>query len=138
MNSFLFQTAARLLFWPLILLSLILLYRGHNNPGGGFIGGLVGASALLLLVFAEQRDHLRRTLDGIPVKLLGWGLLIAICSGLPGWPSSTFLQGLWLPAVTLPGLGLVHLGTPLLFDLGVYLTVSGFVLLVTLRFLERP
>lgn len=138
MNSFLFLIASRLLRWPLGLFSLYLLYRGHNAPGGGFIGGLVGASALLLPVFAEADGTFRRALSTLPEKLLGWGLLLAVGSGLPGLLVGSFLEGLWLPAFSLPLLGVVHLGTPLLFDCGVYLTVAGFVLLVTFRFLQRP
>ncbi len=138
MNSFLFLVVSRVLCWPLGLLSLYLLYRGHNSPGGGFIGGLVGASALLLPVFAEAEGTYHRTLSTLPEKLLGCGLLLAAGSGLLGLGTGTFLQGLWLPAFSLPLLGVIHLGTPLLFDCGVYLTVAGFVLLVTFRFLQRP
>lgn len=129
MNHFLLSRASRLLFPALLLLSLVVFYRGHNLPGGGFIGGLLAASAYLLVGFGAGMQEARRLLRVRPVVLMGLGLVIAVASGLPSlFQGEVFLTGQWLPTFELPGLGAVHLGTPLLFDLGVFLTVIGFCL----------
>jgi multicomponent Na+:H+ antiporter subunit A len=136
-QSSLLQIASRFLAPVLGILSLIILYRGHNLPGGGFIGGLVAASAVLLLLLASGLDEARRRLRFDPHYLLGVGLAIAAGSGVFGLATGEpFLTGLWLPAFELPGLGTVHLGTPLLFDVGVYLTVVGFTLTATFALAE--
>lgn len=137
MNSFLFRTGARGLLAPLLLLSLWLLYRGHNLPGGGFIAGLVAATAFLLIALAESPGEARRRLRVGPGRLIAVGLLVAAASGLPGLLHGFYMDAAWLPAFSLPLLGTVHLGTPVLFDVGVFLAVAGFVLLVTLQLLER-
>lgn len=121
--------AARFLLPVFLLLALIALYRGHNLPGGGFIGGLLASCGFLLVLLAEGCRQARRLLRVSPLQLAASGLVVATGSGLLSvLPSLPFATGLWLPSFTLPGLGAVHLGTPLLFDLGVFLTVIGFTL----------
>jgi len=123
----LLSLAARYLTPLFLVLSIVILYRGHNLPGGGFIGGLVAAAALFIRGLAIGWGPCESRLPMRPEQFLALGLFLAIFSGLPavalGHPPMT---GLWLPDFSLPGLGKVHLGTPLLFDVGVYLTVIGF------------
>ena len=129
MKGFVLSQASRLLFPLLVLLSLILLYRGHNLPGGGFIGGLLGATAYILVGLGDGMEAAKRKLRVSPVTLLGVGLAVAIFSGLPQlFFGQGILTGAWLPDFYLPVLGKVHLGTPLVFDIGVYFAVVGFVL----------
>lgn len=111
----------------LVVLSLVVLYRGHNLPGGGFIGGLIAASGLLLVALARGWEYLLGRLPLSPLAFIVAGLLVAVLSGVPGWlGEGNFLAGEWLPAWQVPVLGKVKLGTPLLFDVGVYLAVIGF------------
>ncbi len=127
MPSSLLIVANRYLGPLLFLLSLVVLYRGHNYPGGGFIGGLIAASAVMLLALASGWETLEKQLPIEPLTLLLIGLGTALLSGLIAIGSgSEFLTGRWLPFFELPFLGKVKLGTPLLFDIGVYLTVVGF------------
>ena len=116
----------------LALVALMLLWRGHNLPGGGFIGGLVAASAAVLVALAFGTTRARALLRVPPLAMLAGGLGVAACAGLVGlFHGGPFLAGHWIfPA----GLAL---GTPLLFDLGVFLTVLGAVLHVLLGVLER-
>lgn len=116
----------------LALIALVLLWRGHNLPGGGFIGGLVAACAAVLLALAFGVDRARAVLHLPPLALLAIGLAVAAGAGLIGLlQGQAFLAGQWIfPA----GLAL---GTPLLFDLGVFLTVLGAVLHMLFRLLER-
>ena len=132
MRRFVVYQSSRLLFPALIVLSLIVFYRGHNLPGGGFIGGLLAASAFILLGLGASMEQARRALRVNPVTLMALGLLIALVSGLLGlMQGDAFMTGVWLPTFYLPLLGAVHLGTPLLFDLGVFMTVIGFTLHTT-------
>ncbi|WOO39881.1 MnhB domain-containing protein [Rubellicoccus peritrichatus] len=137
MNSFILSATGRMLFPWLIVLSLIVLYRGHNLPGGGFIGGLLGASAYIIYGLGESIEAARKRLRIDPVTLMAVGLTIAFVAGLPGlFMGAEFFTGEWLPGFSLPLLGKVHLGTPLVFDVGVYLTVIGFALHTTFSLAE--
>jgi multicomponent Na+:H+ antiporter subunit B len=130
MKWFVLAQSGRILFPWLLVLSLVILYRGHNLPGGGFIGGLLGAAAFILVGLGDGMDEARRRLRLDPVTVLGIGLGIAILSGLPGMfgDKKSYFVDQWLPDFTLPLLGEMHIGTPLIFDVGVYIVVVGFVL----------
>lgn len=127
-TSLILQTAAQLLLPLLLLLSVVLLLRGHHEPGGGFIGGLVAAAAITLQLFASDMKSARSVLRIDPRSLMGVGLLVALLAALIGpITGGSLFAGRWVD-LWLPLLGEVHLGTPLLFDLGVYLVVIGAVL----------
>lgn len=130
MKWFVLSRSGRILFPFLLLLSLIILYRGHNLPGGGFIGGLLGAAAFILVGLGDGMDAARRRLYLDPVTVLGIGLGVAVLSGLPGLfgEKESYFVDQWLPDFSLPILGEMHIGTPLIFDVGVYIVVVGFVL----------
>jgi multicomponent Na+:H+ antiporter subunit A len=116
----------------LVLVSLILLWRGHNLPGGGFIGGLVGAIGLILLVLSFGNRVARDLMWTSPPRLIGLGLGCALVAGLLGiLAGQPFLTGLWFEPAG------VKLGTPLLFDLGVFLTVFGSVMHMVQRLAGR-
>jgi len=137
MNRFILSQTSRLLFPYFIMLSLIVLYRGHNMPGGGFIGGLLAACAFILVGLGYDMQQARKKLRVEPVTLMGVGLTIAILSGFVGfYDSDAYMTGAWLPDFYVPLLGKVHLGTPLVFDIGVYLVVIGFVLHTTFSLAE--
>lgn len=135
MTSLLLRTAARLLMPLLLLFAVFLLLRGHNEPGGGFVAGLVIAMALVLHAVSFGIPASRRALMVDPSRLLGAGLLIALASGLPATlHGRPFLSAVW---ATVPAGGAaVHVGTPLLFDLGVCLVVIGFVLTIVFTLAE--
>ncbi|SNB46889.1 Na+/H+ antiporter subunit B [Geobacter sp. DSM 9736] len=135
MQSLILSTTSRLLLPLLVLFSLFLLLRGHNEPGGGFSGGLVAAAAFALDALAHGVRSARRTLGIDPLFLVSWGLLVALTAGvLPLASGLPFLTGLWIET-GIPGIGAV--GTPLLFDFGVYLVVTGMVLLVVFSLMEE-
>ena len=126
-----FQTAARLLMPLLLLFSVFLLLRGHNQPGGGFVGGLVAAAAFALYAIAFGVRRARQALQVKPMMLLGVGLLVALISGLPAaFRGQPFLTALWLS-------GPVPLGSPALFDVGVFLVVGGVVLMMVFSLAEE-
>jgi len=127
MPSAILEISSRYLSTLLFLLSLVMLYRGHNLPGGGFAGGLIAASAVLVLALAKGWDYAEKKLPVSPLTLIILGLATAIGSGFFAViGGSAFMHGVWLPFFELPLLGKVKLGTPLVFDVGVYLVVVGF------------
>jgi multicomponent Na+:H+ antiporter subunit B len=137
MSSLILRTATSLLLPLLALFSIFLLFRGHNHPGGGFSGGLMGAAAFALFTIGYGGDAARRLLRVHPHRLLGAGLLLAILSGviamLAGKP---FLTGMWIK-VDLGGPELFEIGTPLLFDTGVYLVVVAVTLNIVFSLAEE-
>jgi multisubunit Na+/H+ antiporter MnhB subunit len=135
MSSSILQTATRLLMPLLLLFALFLLFRGHNAPGGGFVAGLVVAAAFVLHAIAFGIAASRRALLVAPPLLLPIGLSVALMSGVPavalGLP---FMTGLWTTVGGGPS-G-IALGTPLVFDIGVFLAVIGVVLTIVFTLVE--
>jgi len=129
MTSLILRTATRFLMPLLLLFALFLLFRGHNQPGGGFVGGLVVAAAFVLYAIAYGVDAGRRALLVDPARLLGVGLLVALGSGIPAvLRGRPFLTAMW----TTVGIDrlVVDVGTPLVFDVGVFFAVIGVVLTI--------
>jgi multicomponent Na+:H+ antiporter subunit B len=136
-TSLILRTATLFLLPLLLLFSVFLLVRGHHEPGGGFSGGLVAAAAFVLYRFAFGREEVRRVLPVDARALIGAGLLVAIAGGSVAlFAGRPLLTGLW-GQVPVPGVGDIDLGTPLLFDVGVYLTVVGVALSIILPLAEE-
>jgi multicomponent Na+:H+ antiporter subunit B len=137
MNSLILRTATRFLLTLLLLFSIFLLLRGHNEPGGGFVGGLVAAAAFALYALAYSPAAARRALRLDPRSWIGVGLLVAVGAGLVGvLDGEPFLTGEW-GTVQLPGLPAVELGSPVVFDVGVYFAVFGVTLTIILALAEE-
>lgn len=136
-----FEVVTRLLFPVMILVSLYLLIAGHNLPGGGFAGGLVAGTALLIRYLAGGGQELDEALPVPAGVLLGTGLVLSVLTAvfpltfgglifqsydvhlrIPGWESLATPFGEW----TL--FGDIHLVTSTVFDIGVYLVVIGMML----------
>ncbi len=115
------RLAARMIALVAVPISLMLFWRGHNEPGGGFIAALVAASGVGLLLLVGDAWAGVRILRRWALRLSVAGLVVAAGAAvLPMLMGEAFFKGLWLHW------GDTHLGTPLVFDLGVYLTVLGF------------
>ena len=135
MTSTILQTAARFLMPLLLLFAIFLLLRGHNQPGGGFVAGLVVASSLVLYSIAFGVGAARRALLISPSRLLGAGLLIALVSGIPGVVDGRpFMSAVWTTFEA--GSAAIDIGTPLVFDVGVFLAVIGVVLTIVFTLAE--
>ncbi|UTT61700.1 Na+/H+ antiporter subunit A [Microcella humidisoli] len=127
-RSILLEVVVRLTFHAIIVISLYLLFAGHNLPGGGFVGGLVAGLALVARYLAGGRYELGAALPVGAGAVLGTGLIIAAGTALVpvllGAPplTSTYWEGeVWL-------LGEIEFVTSTIFDIGVYLVVVGLVL----------
>ena len=135
MTSSILQTATRLLMPLLLLFAVFLLLRGHNQPGGGFVGGLLVAASFVLYSIAFGVDAARRALLVRPSTLLGVGLLAAFVSGLPAVVAGhAFMTALWTTVAV--GSMVIAVGTPLVFDVGVFLAVIGVVLTIVFTLAE--
>ncbi|WIY82760.1 Na+/H+ antiporter subunit A [Propionimicrobium sp. PCR01-08-3] len=127
-RSLVFEIGARLVFHPLLIFSLFLLFSGHNNPGGGFAGGVLAGIALVIRYLAGGRFDLALAAKVRPGVLLGLGMTLATTAALtPVLFGGTILQTTVFD-FGLPIFGEVHLATALFFDIGVYLIVIGLVL----------
>jgi len=136
MRSIILSTATRYLLPLMLMFSLFILLRGHNEPGGGFIGGLVASASFALYGFAFGIPAARKILRVDPMRLIGVGLLMVAFSGIvaPILRSRPFLTAVWDDTVY-PAIG--KLGTPLLFDTGVYIAVIGVTLLIIFTVAEE-
>ncbi|MGR3318206.1 MAG: Na+/H+ antiporter subunit B [Candidatus Anammoxibacter sp.] len=137
MHSVILAIATRYLTPLILVFSIILLFRGHNNPGGGFIGGLLAASGFVLHTIAFEVSSARKKLIIDPRTLIGIGLLISLISAFISlFLGKQFMTGNWWVA-ELPLLGKLHIGTPLFFDIGVYLVVVGVTLTIIFALSEE-
>lgn len=129
--------ATTLALEPLLLLySLYLLLSGHNEPGGGFSGGLVASAVFALHMLAFDAASTRRMLLVRPETLIGAGLLLAMVAGFLGVARGRpFLTGLWAE-LPVADAGRIAVGTPVLFDLGIYVVVVGVSTIILLSLAE--
>ncbi len=127
-RSVVLEVVTRILFHTIVVFSLYLLFSGHNEPGGGFAGGLVAGLALVLRYLAGGRYELGEAAPVAPGLLLGSGLLLAGGTGVAGLALGAGVLQTAIVETTLPVLGDVKLVTSLFFDCGVYLIVVGLVL----------
>lgn len=123
-RAVIFEVAVRGLYPLMLLASVWLLLRGHNAPGGGFVGGLVAVSASAVYAIAFDVERARQRLPLRPPSLAAAGVLLALASGLPALlPGLPYLTHPWI-TVSL-GVTDLPLSTVMLFDLGVYCAVWG-------------
>lgn len=136
MNTLILRTITPLLTALMVLFSIFVLLRGHNEPGGGFIAGLIAASAFALYGIACGVQAVRRALRFHPITISGLGLLLAGASGLVSpFVNAPYLTGLWWTPEMLGEK--LPLSTPLLFDIGVWLVVVGAITAIALALEEK-
>jgi len=123
-NTLIFRTIAPLLVVVMMVFSVFVMLRGHNEPGGGFIGGLIAASAIAIYGMAAGPSAVRRALKADPITFAGFGVVLAGLSGLLSLAFDVpFLTGLWVDLHL--GDAKVPVSTPMIFDIGVYFVVFG-------------
>ena len=130
MNSVILQLATPYVRSLLVFFAFIALLRGHNNPGGGFIGGLLAALSIVFYSFAYDWRQIQNKLIIKPKGYIALGLAFVLSSFLPSlFKSEVLMKGVWI-SIPMGIFGELELGSPLLFDTGVFMGVIG----VTLMF----
>lgn len=131
------DTVTKLLVYIILTVAIYLFFAGHHTPGGGFVGGLITACALLLLYMAFDIETVQQMIPIDFKNVAALGVLIAVLTGL----SSLFFDQPFLNQsfgiVDLPLVGEVELATAVLFDLGVYLAVVGTAVVIILSISEE-
>jgi multicomponent Na+:H+ antiporter subunit B len=136
MNTVIFRTIAPALTAIMLVFSVFVLLRGHNEPGGGFIGGLIAASAVAIYGIAAGVEEVRNALRVDPLSIAGFGLLLAGAAGLLSLGYDVpFLTGIW-SSFTIDNVR-VDVSTPMVFDIGVYLVVLGTISAIALALEEN-
>lgn len=133
-KTIMLATAIKLLMPLFIIFSLYLLFRGHNDPGGGFIGGLIGSMGFVFYTMTFGSEVTIKTYKINSMALIATGLFFAAASGIISiFYGDIFLTARWedyyLPFIGRPG-------TPILFDIGVYILVMGIILKITFSMSE--
>ena len=124
MNTIIFRTIAPLIVAIMLVFSVYVCLRGHNEPGGGFIGGLIAASAIAIFGMSSGVERVRAAIRVDPMAIAGFGVFIAALSGLLSlFTGSPFMTSIWM-YVDL-GETVLPLSTPMVFDIGVYFVVFG-------------
>ena len=138
MNSIILNAATRLLVALMLMFSVYMLLRGHNEPGGGFIGGLIAAIGLALYAIAHGTGAARRALRVDPRTIAMTGIGVAILAGFSAWLAgdAPFSGQWWFIGGDEESKGL-PLSTVLVFDVGVYLAVIGAVMTLVLTLEEE-
>ena len=123
MQTTILKAASNFLLPVLLLFSIFILLRGHYLPGGGFIGGLIASSAFVLDAFANGLVNTKSMLKFHPGFLMPLGLTFSFLAAIsPFFVGKPLMHALWMKG-HIPVIG--KLGTPLIFDIGVYLVVIG-------------
>ena len=132
------DVSVRVIFHAVLMTSLWLLFAGHNQPGGGFVGGLLAGCAITLRYVAGGIDEVRLKSRFRPWTVLGAGLLLAAGTAIIPLLAGGDVLAIGLAALDLPLIGAVKVSSALAFDTGVYLAVVGMVLMAFEAFGDDP
>ncbi|AUJ26516.1 MULTISPECIES: Na(+)/H(+) antiporter subunit B [Virgibacillus] len=131
-NDLILRTTASLIAFILLGFAVYLLLAGHNSPGGGFVGGLMTAGAILLMNMSYGFKEVRKVLPINYVKLIPAGLAIAVGTGIGSFLFQQPFLSQTYGYFHFPIFGEIELATAMIFDLGVYLTVVGVMMTIIL------
>ncbi|MDB5791321.1 MAG: monovalent cation/H+ antiporter subunit [Massilia sp.] len=120
----------RLLLPFMGIIAVYFFMRGHNLPGGGFVAGLIFATALILQYMIAGTDWVESKLRLRPHRWIAWGLGVACATGLGAWLFGYPFLTSHTAHLDLPLLGAIHVPSAFVFDLGVFLVVVGTTMLI--------
>lgn len=136
-NDILLHKLTKIVVIFVFAFSLYLFFAGHNQPGGGFIGGLMSACSMLLLYLNFNREQIKKAIPFAFTSFIAIGLMISLGTGM--W-SMVFNQDPYLTHYfdyfNVPFFGEIELTSALPFDLGIYLIVVGIAMTITLTIAE--
>jgi len=129
-RSVILELAAQVIFYPVLVGAVWLLFAGHNQPGGGFVGGLVVGTAITLRYLAGGIAEVRSLTRVRPWTILGTGLLIASLTAATSLVIGHEALESAVVDVDIAVVGHVETTTALFFDIGVFVLVVGLVLMM--------
>ena len=130
MKTVILNMTAHIIAGIMLVFSVYLLLRGHNEPGGGFIAALIAVIAFALLIIAESPGYVYKRLYFSPTAIAMTGIALTLIAGLLSlFAGLPFMTGLWWKDI-------LPLGTPLLFDVGVYFAIIGALMRILLHLKE--
>jgi multicomponent Na+:H+ antiporter subunit B len=136
MRNLILRKISKLYLLAMETFSVFILLRGHNNPGGGFIGGIITSTGFIFYGIINGSESVKRLLRISTIELMGAGLLAGIIAlMIPLFSGLEPFTGLWLDVRITAGM-VLHLGTPLLFDTGIYLVVTGVILSIIISIMD--
>lgn len=124
-NDVILRTATKAAVIIIFVFSIHLFLSGHHNPGGGFVGGLALASAIVLLYLVYGIEEVNKNIPIDYKKVAGIGVLISVATGIGGLISGKVFLNQVFGTVNLPVFGRTEMATAVLFDVGVALAVIG-------------
>lgn len=131
MRNLVLERIVSLFLYIMVGFAIFLLIRGHNRPGGGFIAGIIAAAGFLLYGIVFGSEAILKKLHTDPRYILGTGLLLAFLAAIiPIFTGNAPLTGLWFT------IGSIHIGTPLLFDTGVFVLVTGMIVSIITNIMD--
>jgi multisubunit Na+/H+ antiporter MnhB subunit len=135
MKNIILEKISKLYLIVMVIFSVFVLMRGHNNPGGGFIGGIITATGFIFYGIINGSEKIKKMLVISTIELMGAGLLLGVIAlMIPVFRGMEPFTGLWLEFNLLSSV--VHLGTPLIFDTGIYLVVTGVFLSIIISIMD--
>lgn len=130
MISLILNRIARVVIHILILFSIFLLFKGHNEPGGGFIAGLMASVSIVLIYITYDIETVKKFMPVSYPAMIALGLTFAAGMGLGGVVLGYPFLTQTFDYFQIPLIGEIELATALIFDIGVFLTVVGATLLI--------
>ncbi|QQK79650.1 Na(+)/H(+) antiporter subunit B [Salicibibacter cibi] len=136
-NNLLFIHVTRVASFFILSFSIYLFFAGHNDPGGGFIGGLMTATSVLLLYLTFDKRKIDEMLPINYVNFIPTGLLVGFGAGFIGMAFGFPYLTQFFDYFSFPLIGEVELATAVIFDLGIYLGVAAVALTIILTIAEE-
>ncbi|MBM3420947.1 MAG: cation:proton antiporter [Bacteroidetes bacterium] len=136
MRNLILIKISKLYLVVMIIFSVFILLRGHNNPGGGFIGGIITSTGFIFYGIINGSERVKSLLRITTIELMGTGLMTGIVALIiPVFSGLEPFTGVWIESDLLASAG-IHLGTPVLFDTGIYLVVTGVFLSIIISIMD--
>lgn len=135
-NDVILRTVTRIIVFIILTLGVYLFLSGHNKPGGGFIGGLVLGSAIVLLYLTNDIETIRKSLPFDFKIVAAIGVMLALLTGFGSFLFGAPFLSQSFGYFELPIFGKTELTTVTIFEAGVALAVVGVVVTIIISISE--
>ena len=137
MRNIILEKIAKIVLPGMIMAAIFLLFRGNNNPGGGFMSGLIESVGFVFYEIVYETKSVKKMLYFSSIQWMGIGLLLVLFSAIFSlFLNRELLTGIW-PATKIPFFDTIIPSTPIVFDMGVFLVVTGLILTIIITIMEE-